>query len=309
MYFKAMQVIVAFFISIITAIAPATPSEGIKPTLPLANVNPNPIAEAVNSQDLKIISYNLKISGDGLRAVEKRMPYIVDTINAHTPDSFGVQEADKNWVEGLAAQLTDYAHVEKYRDDGIEKGESSAIFYLKDKYNLIDSGHFWLSRTPDVPSKDWDAGHYRITTYVILQDKTTGFVYAHFNTHLDNASAVARAESVAVITTKIAEIAPDIPVVLTGDFNFPEGSDNYNNVLSCGLKDTKYMAAEYDDHATYHGYHVVMPEVEPIDFVFVNGYCSSVKSSKIESDFVHHILASDHFPLIVELTLFNGGVN
>lgn len=309
MYFKAMQVVVAFFISIITAIFPATPSEGIKPTLPLTNVNPNPIAEAVNSQNLKIISYNLKISGDGLRAVEKRMPYIVDTINAHTPDSFGVQEADKNWVEGLAAQLTDYAHVERYRDDGIELGESSAIFYLKDKYDLIESGHFWLSTTPEVPSKDWNAACFRITTYAILKDKTTGFVYAHFNTHLDHTSAIARAESVAVITTKIAEIAPDIPVVLTGDFNFPEGSDNYNNVLSCGLKDTKYMAEEYDDHATYHGYHVVMPEVEPIDFVFVNGYCSSVKSSKIESDFVHHILASDHFPLIVELTLFNGGVN
>ncbi len=309
MYFKAMQAVVAFLISLFTAIFPAPPSEGTTPTLPLKNVNPNPIAESVKTQDLKVISYNLKISGDGLRAVEKRMPYIVDTINAHTPDSFGVQEADKKWVDGLAASLENYAHVEKYRDDGIEKGESSAIFYLKDKYELIDSGHFWLSETPDVPSKGWGAGHYRIATYAILRDKTTGFVYAHFNTHLDNASALARTESVAVISGKIAEIAPDIPVVLTGDFNFSEGCDDYKNVLSCGLRDTKYMAAEYDDHATYHGYHVVTFEVEPIDYVFVNGYCSSVKSSKIESDFTHHILASDHFPLIVELTLFNGGEN
>lgn len=308
MYFKAMQAFFAFLISVFTAIIPQTPSEGIKPTLPLVNVNPNPIAESVKTQDLKIISYNLKISGDGIRAVENRVPYIVDTINAHTPDSFGVQEADKNWVESLSAELDKYAHVEKYRDDGIEKGESSAIFYLKDKYDLVESGHFWLSKTPDVPSKDWDAGHYRITTYVILKDKATNFVYAHFNTHLDNASEVARTESVAIITSKIAEIAPDIPVVLTGDFNFSEGCDNYNNLLSCGLKDTKYMAAEYDDHATYHGYHVIVPDTKPIDYVFVNGYCSSVKSSKIESDFTHHLLASDHFPLIVELTLFNGGV-
>lgn len=307
MYFKIMQAIVAFFTAIITAIVPQTPSEGTQPTLPLVNVNPNPIAEAVKTQDLKIMTYNVKISGDGIRAVENRLPIIVDTITAEMPDSFGLQEADKNWVEGIAAGLSDYAHVEKYRDDGIEKGESSAIFYLKDKYELVESGHYWLSKTPDVPSKDWDAGHYRIMTYAILKDKATGFTYAHFNTHFDNASEVARTESVAIVCAKIAEIAPDIPVVLTGDFNFSEGSSNYNNLISCGLQDTKYLAKEYDDHATYHGYHVIMPDTKPIDFVFVNGYVSSVKSSRINSDFTHHILASDHFPITVEMTLFNGG--
>ena len=99
-----MQAVVAFLISIFTAIFPSTPSV-TTPSLPLKNVNPNPIAEAVKSQDFKIMSYNLKISGDGLRAVEKRLTLIVDTINAHTPDSFGVQEADKRWVESLAAEL------------------------------------------------------------------------------------------------------------------------------------------------------------------------------------------------------------
>ena len=307
MYFKAMQAVVAFFITLITAIFPQAPSEGIKPTLPLTNINPNPIAESVKTQDLKIMSYNLKISGDGIRAVENRLPYIVDTINEHTPDSFGVQEADKNWVESIAAELDNYAHVEKYREDGIEKGEASAIYYLKDKYDLVDSGHFWLSETPEKPSKGWDAACERITSWVILKNKETGFTYAHFNTHLDHVGNIAQAESVALLSANIAKIAPDIPVVLTGDFNFSEGSSNYENVLSCGLKDTKFLASEYDDHATYHGYHVIVPDTKPIDFVFVNGYCSSVKSSKIESDFVHHILASDHFPIIVEMTLFNGG--
>lgn len=307
MYFKLMQKIVALFTALIAMLVPQTPSEGTDPTLPLVNVNPNPIAEPAKTQDLKIMTYNIKISGDGIRTVENRLPLIVDTIVDNAPDSFGLQEADKGWVEGIAAELDDYAHVEKYRDDGVEKGESSAIFYLKDKYDLVESGHYWLSKTPDVPSKDWDAGHYRILTYVILRDKTSGFTYAHFNTHFDNASDVARTESVAIVSAKIAEIAPDIPVVLTGDFNFSEGSDNYNNLLSCGLKDTKYLAEEYDNHATYHGYHVIMPDTKPIDYVLVNGYVSSVKSSRIESDFVHHILASDHFPIIVEMTLFNGG--
>ena len=307
MFFKFTQAIIAFFTAIITLIAPQNPSEGIKPTSPLVNVNPNPIAEAVSTQDVTIMSYNVKISGDGLRSPDKRVKHITDTIKEKAPDSFGLQEADKAWVERIAPLVSDYAHIEKYRDDGVAEGESSAIFYLKDKYDLVESGHFWLSETPDEPSLGWDAACNRICSYAILRNKTTGFVYAHFNVHFDHVGNVAQAESVALISKKIAEIAPDIPVVLTGDFNVPEGSDNYNNLLECGLKDTKYLAEKYDDHATYHGYHVVMTSTKPIDFVFVNGYVSSVKSSKIDSGFIDHIFASDHFPITVEMTLFNGG--
>lgn len=307
MYFKIMQAIVALFTAIIALINPPAPSTGVEPTLPLVNVNPNPIAESVKEQDITVMTYNVKISGSGLRSVETRLPLIVNNIKLNAPDSFGIQEADKNWVEGIAEKTDDYAHVEKHREDGIEKGEASAIFYLKEKYELVDSGHFWLSETPDEPSFGWDAACERITTWVILKDKGTGFTYAHFNTHFDHVGSQAKAESVALLSAKIAEIAPDIPVVLTGDFNLREGSSNYSNLVSCGLKDTKYLAERYDNHATYHGYNVVMPNTKPIDFVFVNGYVSSVKSSRINSSFINHIFASDHFPVTVEMTLFNGG--
>ncbi len=309
MYFKLMQKVVAFFAAIITMLFPQTPSNEIRPSKPLVNVNPNPISSAVSTQDVTVMTYNIKINGDGLRTVEKRLPLIVDEINKYSPDSVGLQEADKGWIDGLAAELKNYGRVGKFRDDGIEKGESSSIFYLKDKYELVDSGDFWLSETPDVPSKNWDAGHFRILTYAILKNKETGFTYAHFNTHFDNVSELARTESVAIVAEKIAKIAPDIPVVFTGDLNFKEGSNNYKNILACGLRDTKYLAEEYDSHSTYHGYHVIYPSTKPIDFIFVNGYCSSVKSSRIDSSLERHILASDHFPIIVEMTLFNGGKN
>ncbi len=307
MYFKLMQAFVALITAVITLFAPQTPSQGIEPENPPVNVNPNPVSESVTIQDVKIMSYNLKIDGSGIRAVEKRAVHILNTMNEKKPDSIGVQEADKNWVETLAEGLPEYAHIEKYRDDGIEKGESSAIFYLKNKYNLIDSGHFWLSETPDKPSVGWDAACLRICTYAILENKESGFTYAHFNVHFDHVGEKAQAESVSLITAKIASIAPDIPVVLTGDFNVAEGSDNYNALVECGLKDTKYLAKKADNHATYHGYNVIYPSTKPIDFVFVNGYVSAVKSSRIDSGFIDHILASDHFPLTVEMTLFNGG--
>ncbi len=299
-----LAAIIAFFATFIPPANPGTTT----PTLPLVNVNPNPIAESVKTQDLTVMTFNVRISGDGKKSVETRMPVVAQTILDHAPDSLGVQEADKKWTDGLSELLTDYDRVGKFRDDGISLGESSSIFYLKDKYELIDSGDFWLSKTPDVPSKDWDAGHNRILTYAILKDKETGFTYAHFNTHFDNVSSQARTESVAIVSQKIAEIAPDIPVVFTGDLNFSEGCADYNNILSCGLKDTKYLAAEHDNCATYHDYKPFAFTIKPIDYIFVNGYVNSVASYFVDTRSPDSIYPSDHFPIIVELTLFNGGI-
>ncbi len=305
MLFKFCQMIVAFLMAIASLFVP---SENIPPTEPVGiNVNPNPIAEAASYHDLKTMSFNVKISGEGLHSNDLRIPRTIKMIEKHMPDSLGVQEADKWWTDSLEEALPQYARVGTYRDDGISLGESCSIFYLKDKYKLVGSGDFWLSETPDTPSKGWDGGCSRIVTYAILKCKESGFTYAHFNTHFDHVGKVAQSESVPLLASRIASIAPDIPVVLTGDFNTSEGSEIYNKLLSCGLKNTKLMAEKYDDCATYHDYNPFVFSTKPIDYIFVNGYCSSVKSSIVDSDMIDLLYPSDHFPVIVELTLFNGG--
>lgn len=307
MLFKFGQIIVSLLLSLASLFTAQIPQTPVETNLPLVNINPNPIAESATTQDVIVMTFNVKISGDGYQSTENRLSKLTKIIKDYSPDSFGLQEADKWWVDNIATEMTDYAHVERYRDDGIAEGESSAIFYLKEKYDLVDSGHFWLSQTPDEPTFGWDAACKRITTWAVLKDKTTGFTYAHFNTHLDHVGDKAQAESAALISAKIAEIAPDIPVVLTGDFNTREGSSVYENILSCGLKDTKYLAEKYDDCATYHDFNPFVFNTKPIDYIFVNGYVSSVKSSKVDSRTVGLVYPSDHFPIIVEMTLFNGG--
>ena len=298
--------LLSLIVSALTAITAIFTPASAQPTAPLVNVNPNPIKQEILAQDLTVMTYNLKCSGEGKYSQESRKDAICTLINKYSPDSLGVQEADKNWVGLLNATLTDYANVGTYRDDGISEGESNNIFYKKDKYELVDSGDFWLSKTPDVPSKDWDSACYRICTYAVLRDKATGFIYAHFNTHFDHVSDVAQAESVALISSKIAEIAPDIPVVLTGDFNFNETVEHYDNLLSCGFSNTKYLAEDYDLGATYNGYKLIRFAINPIDHIFVNGYVKSVKSSTIDKSRFNRMYPSDHFPVIVEMTMFNG---
>lgn len=245
MLFKVIQTIVAFFTAVITMFS--SPAEPVKPTITPVNINPNPIAEAAIAQDIKAMSFNVKINGDGYQSNDNRLPRVVEMIKRHAADSIGVQEADKWWTDNLEKALPQYARVGTYRDDGISLGESCSIFYLKDKFELVESGDFWLSETPDTPSKGWDGGCSRVVTYAILKDKSTGFVYAHFNTHFDNVGETAKHESVPLLASRIAHIAPDIPVVLTGDFNTREGSEIYENLLSCGLRNTKFLAEKYDD--------------------------------------------------------------
>ncbi len=293
-------------VSILTAIVSFFTFPSVDAENPLVNVNPNPIKDEVVAQDLTVMTYNLKCSGEGKYSQESRKDGVCGIINSYSPDSFGVQEADKNWIALLSDDMPDYNYFGTYRDDGVSEGESNNIFYKKDKYELINSGDFWLSDTPDVPSMGWDAACYRICTYVILKDKVTGFVYAHFNTHLDHVGEVAQAESIALISSKIAEIAPDIPVVLTGDFNFNETKDFYDDVLSCGFADTKYLTEDYDIGATYNDYKLIALGLNPIDHIFVNAYIKNVKSSSIDKSKHNGIYPSDHFPVIVEMTMFNG---
>lgn len=300
------KVISRAIVSALMAIAAIFTPASAEPTMPLMNVNPNPIKQEKFAEDLTVMTYNLKCSGEGKYSQESRKVAVCELIRKYAPDSLGVQEADKNWIKLLSGTLTEYDNVGTYRDDGISEGESNNIFYKKDKFELVDSGDFWLSKTPEVPSKDWDAGCYRICTYAVLKNKTTGFVYAHFNTHFDHVSDVAQAESVALISAKIAEIAPDIPVVLTGDFNFNENSSHYDDILSCGFKNTKYLTEDYDIGRTYNGYKSITFTFNPIDHIFVNGYVKSVQSSRIDKSKFNRIYPSDHFPVIVEMTMFNG---
>lgn len=293
-------------VSILTAIVSFFTPAGIKPEMPLVNVNPNPVKQEVLAQDLTVMTYNLKCSGEGKYSQESRLPGVCDIIGSYSPDSFGVQEADKNWIGLLDEAMPEYDHYGVYRDDGVSEGESCTVFYKTEKYELLDSGNFWLSKTPDVPSKDWDSACNRVCTYVILKDKQTGFVYAHFNTHLDHVSEQAQTESIALISAKISEIAPDIPVVLTGDFNFNETKSFYDDVFSCGFADTKYLAEDYDVGPTYNDYRLLPVGINPIDHIFVNAYIKSVASSSIDKSKYNRIYPSDHFPVIVEMTMFNG---
>lgn len=276
----------------------------VRTSVTCVNKSENPDITAV--QDVTVMTYNVKVSGVGKYAPKARAKNLIKNVLAYMPDSVGFEEVSVDWYGWLREGLTDYASTGLGRDKN-NKGEASPVFYLKDKYDLVDSGTFWLSETPDRVSKGWDAMNRRVCTYAVLQNKETGFRYAHFSAHFDHIGIVAREESAALVSKKIAEICPDIPVVFTGDLNDDQGSNMYNMILDSGMRDTKFLAVDSMDTGTYHGYSSATEKtrIAPIDFIFVNSYAESVYSYKVDFTKYDGIYPSDHHPIIVKMTLGN----
>ena len=134
-------------------------------------------------------------------------------------------------------RLPEYDYVGVGRTDGATKGEYSPIFFLKDKYEALEKGNFWLSETPDVAgSKGWDAALERIASYAKLRDKATGKIFMAVNTHFDHVGVTARKESAKLIMQKIQQIVGNRPAVVTGDFNITEDDEAYTTMVTNEFK-------------------------------------------------------------------------
>lgn len=259
------------------------------------------------ADEFRVMSYNLKYASSNLGSWPARRMLIAEQINAYKPDSIGIQEGDYLWMdekEGLPSLLTDYVYVGVGRDDGHREGEFAAIFYRKDKFEVVDSGNFWISSTPDTPSKSWDSVCNRICTWVTLRHKETKKIYTHFNTHLDHVGVKARTEGVRMLLERMHE--QEGVVLLSGDFNFLEGSENYKRMIEDDhVSDSKYLA---EDSMSYGSINWFLPIntrlIPPIDFFFVKDEGIDVKRYRVDNSYWYDGLpVSDHYPVIVDFTL------
>lgn len=248
----------------------------------------------------RIMSFNLLCGGRDSRAWQNRIPLVCRVIREAMPDSFGVQEAHIGWMNALCDNLPEYAYVGVGRDDGKEAGEFSAVFYRKDKFTASEEGNFWISETPDVPSYGWDAICIRVASFVKLTDKSGG-EYVHFNTHLDHVGTLAQINGAKMISDKAAAFG-DIPVVCTGDFNVPQGSDCYQTMISGNMGDARIMAPDSDGECTYHDFR---PDEcrEIIDFVFVDKKTVKPRKFRVINQTFDGEYYSDHYAIYADIEI------
>lgn len=250
---------------------------------------------------IRIMSYNIKNSYQDYEGWIDRRHALIDQIRLIKPDVLALQEADENWMEFLRDELDEYIILGEGRL-GSGMDEHTPILYLADRFELLDSGTFWLSEMPENISKGWDGACHRICTFAKLKDLKTGQVFVHYNTHLDHEGKEARTKGAELILEKLSK--QDHPVFLTGDFNLLEKSKVYDSILDSGLNDVKYIAEDSMAFGTINyfiNFHFRF--VPPIDFIFASDQVT-VQSYKVHYQYRYNNQpVSDHYAIYSDVNL------
>jgi endonuclease/exonuclease/phosphatase family metal-dependent hydrolase len=257
----------------------------------------------------RVMSFNIRTADadDGVNAWPLRRSVLIAVIQAHAPDILGLQEVLASQGDELRAALPDYGFVGVGRDDGQQAGEFVPILYRRQRFTLLEAGHFWLSDRPTQPgSVGWDAALPRMATWARLRCNDAPWHEIHVvNTHLDHRGAQARLES-ARLLRQLVESLGGRPTVLLGDFNCPPGSPPYR-VLTAQRGD---LAELSDVHAaagnvgTYHAF-TGQPGVGRIDWILVNRRFQAV-TVDIDRTRRDGRYPSDHFPVVAEISFVAG---
>ncbi|CAF3396017.1 unnamed protein product [Rotaria sp. Silwood1] len=260
------------------------------------------------SSSLRIMTYNIRedVVNDGKNQWKFRKDRVIGLIRYHSPDIFGVQEALYHQLVDLQTALTDFSYYGVGRDDGKDKGEFSAIFYLSDRFELLNQGTFWLSQTPNIPgSKGWDATFPRICSWVKINDRRTPETLYYFNTHLERDGETARREGARLVLTHIQEITGlEAPIILTGDFNAGLDSDAYLTIITDTIfQDAKCLTEtpHYGPSGSKVNFDVTQGVREQIDHIFVTPSHFRVLKHANLTDSYEMCYPSDHLPVLTEL--------
>jgi endonuclease/exonuclease/phosphatase family metal-dependent hydrolase len=259
----------------------------------------------INAQTTKVMSYNIRYDNpnDGENAWVNRKELLCSQLAFYEPDIFGIQEALPNQLNDISALLPNYAFVGIARD-GNGKGESSNIFFKKDKFKVLEQNTFWLSETPEIISKGWDAALNRICTYALLKENKTKQIFWIFNTHLDHQGEIARTKGIALILYKIKMLnTQNYPVIFMGDFNSEPTEERIIN-LKTKMIDSQEISEEkpFGPSGTFNAFKHNEPVLKKIDYIFLSKE-SNIKVYKyaVLSDSKDLKYPSDHLPVYVEI--------
>ena len=251
----------------------------------------------------RMATYNIRYaaaadeqSGNGWEL--RKMP-LATLISGHGFDIVGTQEGNAQQLGDLTALLPGYQYVGHPYGGSDGQLHNCATFYKTDLFDVLDSGVFWFSETPDTPSIGWDADDRRICQWVQFREKSTSNTFFVFNVHFYWRNHTAKEQSGPLLVRKIKEIAGDQPAICNGDFNSPPETSQIQAVAAL-LSDSRAITQTPPKGAegTNLGGGVFQGEPNArIDYIFVSPHFS-VTDYEVLSDVYngnHH--PADHLPV------------
>ena len=265
---------------------------------------------------LKVMTFNLRTGNmpDGANHWDHRKDLAARLIRETDPDILGALEALAEQYDFLRAQFESAYHlVGVCRGDGSRADEAAPLMLRRERFDLIDSGTFWLSETPETAgSKGWDGDYPRICTWVRVHDRQRsgggggGGELLVLNTHLDHAGPIARREGAKLLRRFMAEQGKDAPLLLMGDFNVGPDSEPHRILLADGDDGVRLFDAyrhvhreRRSDEATWHGF-TGAADGSSIDWILCSPHFQ-VESCEIDRTSFDGRYPSDHFPVTLDL--------
>ena len=263
-------------------------------------------ADLEQPDPIRVMSFNIRYgtANDGENRWELRKDLVIGTIQDHSPQIVGVQEALAFQMDALAEALPQFRVLGQGRLGG-RQGEFAALLVDRARFAVEEHGDFWLSPTPEeVGSRGWDAALPRMCTWAVLRDLKTDARIRVLNTHFDHRGQQARLESAAVLIRE-GQLGGDLPVIVTGDLNADEDSPPLSRLREAGLRDSfRAVHPEAEEVGTFNGFRG-RTDGGKIDYVLVDSRWQ-VSRAEILRDNDEGRYPSDHFPVVADLVLREG---
>lgn len=228
---------------------------------------------ALNAQDLKVISYNIRNSQekDGTNSWVYRYAASAEMIQDQKADVIGLQEALSDQVRFFEQNFKDYKWA----------GESATILWNRKTVTLQKSGSF------------------DVATWALFKDKETGRKFYVVNVDLDKTPAEERKAAVAQVIERTEALNKEtLPVVITGGF-FMKPGDAALADLDSKMTNARKSAEKTDNTGTYNNWGKTS---EIRDHIYYAGFTACPEYQTITKKYTDRKFISDHFPLMVQLT-------
>ncbi|PYH41555.1 endonuclease/exonuclease/phosphatase family protein [Aspergillus saccharolyticus JOP 1030-1] len=293
---------------------------------------------------LRILTHNIRYATsspfEGERPWAERKQLLLNELHYNTrhQDAFiCLQEVLHNQLVDIHTGLNSSPHPSSAnptweyigvgRDDGREAGEYSPIFYQPSVWQLQHWETVWLSETPDVPSKSWDAASIRIVTVAVFTHRASSRMVLALNTHLDDQGSRSRFEAAHIILAKIEEYRTKIlsgsstisGVFLAGDFNSQEHQEAYAVLTApeSPLADAAKLVTpteHYGHSFTWTGFGHEGQDPTRIDYILLESAADKVFShgrqpwfiegyAVLDNRFEDGVFNSDHRAVVVDVLL------
>lgn len=245
--------------------------------------------------EIRAVTFNIRYDNpnDGVHAWSNRRERVAELLREFDADIIALQEAMKHQLDFLQRELPDWTFIGVGRTDGRDAGEFSPIGFRTERFELVEWGTWWLSPTPDQPSRGWDAALPRIATWARLRDLHAGVSFLVVGTHFDHRGEIARDESAKLIASKLAD---EPRVLLMGDFNAVPESPPHRAFVP-DMTD----AAGDDQRATWCGWDGEPDPGRRIDWILARGLVRTAYEVPAWSR--PDRPESDHLPVIAEFII------